>query len=125
MNMQKSFEVPSWVILICAFALALGIATGGLKIMKTMGSRVFRVRPIHGFSVQFSSSAVIFAAALVGGPVSTTHVVSSSLVGVGSSEKISKVRWSVVTDILLSWVATLPVSAIVAAIVYKLIILIT
>lgn len=118
---QSNFTVPGWVVMICALALALGIATGSLKIMKTIGSRVFRVRPIHGFSVQLSSSIVIFGASLIGGPVSTTHVVNSSVVGVGSSERFSKVRWSVVTDILISWVATLPASALVAALLYKLI----
>ena len=124
LNFQSGFTIPFWVILICAFALALGIATGGMKIMKTIGSRVFRVRPIHGFSVQLSSSMIILVASLIGGPVSTTHVVSSSVVGVGSSEKLSKVRWSVVTDILISWIATLPASALVAAMFYKLILII-
>ncbi|MFH1824206.1 MAG: inorganic phosphate transporter [Candidatus Firestonebacteria bacterium] len=121
LKIQNNFVVPTWVIFICAIALALGIASGGLKIAKTVGTKIFKIRPMHGFSVQFSSSLVILAAALIGGPVSTTHIVSSSVVGVGSSISLSKVRWTVVTDILLAWVLTLPLSAIIAGLSYKMI----
>jgi PiT family inorganic phosphate transporter len=124
LKIQNNFVVPTWVILICAIALALGIASGGLRIIKTVGTKIFKIKPIHGFSVQFSSSLVILIAALIGGPVSTTHVVSSSVVGVGSSVSLSKVRWTVVTDILLAWFLTLPASALISALSYKIIILI-
>jgi len=105
----------------CAGALALGIAFGGAKIIKTMGFKIFRVRPVHGFSIQLTSSLVILTAALVGGPVSTTHVVSSSVFGVGASEHRNKVRWALVWDILRAWVVTLPAAALLGAGIYKLI----
>ena len=121
-GMQNTFSVPLWVVFFCSFALAMGILTGGVRIMKTLGSKIFKVSPIHGFGIQFSSALVIFAAALVGGPVSTTHVVSSSIVGAGSSTGLSKVRWGVVTDIIISWFLTLPCSAGIAIGVYYAII---
>ncbi|MEI7904876.1 MAG: inorganic phosphate transporter, partial [Candidatus Firestonebacteria bacterium] len=113
--------IPLWVMASCAGALALGISFGGFKIMKTMGFKIFRMRPMHGFSIQVTSSLVILTAALVGGPVSTTHVVSSSVFGVGASEHMNRVRWSVVWEILKAWVITLPVSALFGAGIYKLI----
>jgi len=115
---QSAFSIPLWVMLLCSFALALGILTGGMKIMKTLGSKVFKVKPIHGFGIQFSSALVIFSAALIGSPVSTTHVVSSSVIGAGSSVGLNKVRWGTVTDIILSWVLTLPLSALIAIVFY-------
>jgi len=121
-GMQKIFVVPLWVQVVCSFALALGILTGGMKVMKTLGSKIFKVSPIHGFGIQFSSAMVIFSAALIGGPVSTTHVVSSSIIGAGSSVGLNKVRWGVVTDIILSWVLTLPLSAGIAIAFYHAII---
>ena len=118
-GMQSAFSIPLWVMAICSFALAFGILTGGMKIMKTLGSKVFKVQPIHGLGIQFSSALVICTAALIGSPVSTTHVVSSSVIGAGSSVGINKVRWGVVTDIVLSWVLTVPFSALIAIVFYK------
>jgi len=121
-GLQGSFSVPLWVKLLCSFALALGILTGGVKIMKTLGSKIFKISPIHGLGIQFSSAAVIFTAALLGGPVSTTHVVSSSVIGAGSSVGLNRVRWNIVTDIVLSWVLTLPLSGGIAIAFYYAII---
>ena len=121
LGFQTVFVVPIWVILVCALCMALGIASGGWRIIKTVGNKIFRIRPIDGFNAQLASSAVILSAALIGGPVSTTHVVSSSIIGVGTGVSPSKVRWLVVNDIITAWVITLPISALISALVYLLI----
>lgn len=115
---QSVFLIPLWVMILCSLALALGVFTGGMRVMKTLGSKVFKVQPVHGFGIQISSALVIFSAALIGSPVSTTHVVSSSIVGAGSSAGINRVRWGVVTDILLSWFLTVPFSGLIAILFY-------
>lgn len=112
------FEVPGWVILLSATAIALGTASGGWRLIWTLGARFYKIRPIHGFTSQLSSAAVIMGAALLGGPVSTTQVVSSSIMGVGSAERLSKVRWGVAGSIAIAWVVTIPVSAAMAALLY-------
>ncbi|MEP0763982.1 MAG: inorganic phosphate transporter [Chloroflexota bacterium] len=115
------FYVPTWVILASAGAIALGTLLGGWSLIRTLGARFYRVRPIHGFSAQTASSAVILGAALLGGPVSTTHVVSSAIVGAGSAERVQKVRWGVVNSIVVSWLLTIPASGAVGALIYALI----
>ena len=115
------FYVPTWVILASAGAIALGTLLGGWSLIRTLGARFYRVRPIHGFSAQTASSAVILGAALLGGPVSTTHVVSSAIVGAGSAERVQKVRWGVVNNIVVSWLLTIPASGAVGALIYALI----
>ncbi|MDD5657674.1 MAG: inorganic phosphate transporter [Elusimicrobia bacterium] len=109
------FMVPTWAVLVCAAAMGLGTAVGGWRIIKTVGDKIYRLRPINGFAAQSASAAVIMAAALLGGPVSTTHVVSSSIAGVGSAERVKAVRWNTAFDIALAWVVTIPVSAALAA----------
>jgi len=110
-----TFHVPIWVITISAGAIALGTWTGGWRLIRTLGGKFYKIRPIHGFTVQISSAAVILGAAFLGGPVSTTQVVSSAIMGVGSAERVSKVRWGVAQQIVITWVTTIPVSALVAA----------
>ena len=110
-----TFHVPLWVIAICAGAIAAGTATGGWRLIKTLGSKFFKVRPVHGFTTQVASAAVILSAALLGGPVSTTQVVSSAIMGVGSAERVSKVRWGTAGQIVVAWVTTIPFAAILAA----------
>jgi len=110
-----SFHVPWWVITLSAAAIALGTASGGWRIIRTLGGKFYKIRPIHGFTSQVSSAAVILGAALLGGPVSTTHVVSSAILGVGSGERIAKVRWGVAREIVMAWVLTIPATAIMAA----------
>ncbi len=112
------FIVPTWVIAASAAAIALGTAMGGWRLIRTIGGKFFKIRPIHGFSAQVTSAAVILGASLVGGPVSTTQVVSSTILGVGSAERVSMVRWGVAGEIALAWVFTIPATALVAAIVY-------
>jgi len=120
LGLSPSFHVPGWVVASCATAIALGTATGGWKIIKTMGSKIYRLRSVHAFCAQTSSAAVILGAALVGGPVSTTHVVSSSIMGVGVGQRISAVRWGVAKNIILAWFITIPASAVMAGLSFYL-----
>ena len=115
------FVVPTWVIAASAGAIALGTAIGGWRLIKTLGSKFYKIRPVHGFCTQLSSAGVILGAALLGGPVSTTQVVSSTILGVGASERLSKVRWTVMNGILVAWLLTIPATAGVSALVYLLI----
>ncbi len=118
---QSHFIVPWWVILSCAGAIALGTAAGGWRIIHTLGGKFYRIRPIHSFTSQLSSMAVILGASLLGGPVSTTHVVSSSIIGVGAAQRASQVRWGVMGDILIAWFLTIPATAGLAAVLFYLI----
>ncbi len=113
------FQVPWWVILLSALAISLGTLSGGWRLIRTLGSKFYKIRPIHGFTSQLTAAAIIMGAALLGGPVSTTQVVSSSIMGVGSAERLSKVRWGVAGNIALAWVITIPVSAAMAALLYR------
>jgi len=112
-----TFQVPLWVIAISAGAIALGTWTGGWRLIRTLGGKFYKIRPIHGFTAQISSAAVILSAAMLGGPVSTTQVVSSAIMGVGSAERVSKVRWGVAQQIVLAWVTTIPTAALAAALI--------
>jgi len=114
------FVVPRWVILVSALALSLGTAFGGWRIIRTLGGKMYRIRPIHGFTSQATSAFIILGAALLGGPVSTTQVVSSAIMGVGSGERLSKVRWGVAGNILTAWLVTIPVTALMAVLLCKL-----
>jgi PiT family inorganic phosphate transporter len=113
-----TFYVPDWVIFSCASAMALGTALGGWRLIRTMGAGFFRVRPIHAFSSQLASTCVILGAALWGAPVSTTQVISSSIVGAGSAERINKVRWSVAGQIVTTWLVTIPTTGLIGAFIY-------
>jgi PiT family inorganic phosphate transporter len=121
LGISPSFYVPTWVVAGCATAIALGTASGGWKIIKTMGSKIYRLRSVHAFCAQSSSAAVILGAALAGGPVSTTHVVSSSIMGVGASQRFSAVRWGVARNIILAWFVTLPASGVMAGLSFHFI----
>jgi len=114
----ETFVVPEWVIFACASMIALGTAVGGWRLIRTIGGKFFRIKPIDGFASQLASSIVILGASLVGGPVSTTQVVSSSIMGVGAAERKNKVRWGVGKDIATAWVLTIPATALVAAGLY-------
>jgi PiT family inorganic phosphate transporter len=111
----RAFTVPLWVKLAAAAALTVGTSLGGWRIVRTVGSGIYRIRPLDGLVSQSASAVVILSSALVGGPVSTTHVVASSVVGVGSARRRRHVRWRVVTEMTLGWVVTLPAAAILAA----------
>lgn len=115
------FAVPLWVKIACALAMAAGTAIGGWKIIRTMGGKIFRIEPINGFAADFTSSAVIYSASLLGAPVSTTHVVSSSIMGVGAAKRLKGVRWNIARQIVIAWFVTIPSSALVALLIYKLV----
>ncbi|MBN2360493.1 MAG: inorganic phosphate transporter [Deltaproteobacteria bacterium] len=114
----SEFKVPIWVMAACATSISIGTATGGWRLIKTIGGKFYKIRPIHGFTTQISSGALILGASLLGGPVSTTHVVSSAVLGAGSAERLSKVRWGVGKQIVVAWVITIPVTALLAALIY-------
>jgi PiT family inorganic phosphate transporter len=117
----NEFEVPFWVIFACSFMIALGTSLGGWSLIRTLGSKFYKIRPINGFNSQLASAIVILGNSLLGGPVSTTQVVSTSIMGVGAAERLNKVRWGVATDILTAWFLTIPATAIMAAGVYWII----
>jgi len=111
-------EVPLWVIFVSATALSLGTAFGGWRIMHTMGHRVVELEPIHGFAAETTAASVIYGAAHFGMPVSTTHVISSAIMGVGSARGLRGVRWGVARSILIGWVLTIPAAGIVGALTW-------
>jgi len=114
------FLVPSWVVAASSIAIALGTSLGGWRLIRTLGSKFYKVRPVHSFSAQLASAFVILSASFFGGPVSTTQVVSSAIIGVGSSERLGKIRWSVAGEIMTAWLVTIPASALISAGLYWL-----
>lgn len=114
----ESFHVPLWVIGLSAGAIALGTALGGWRLIRTLGGKFYKIQPVHGFSAQMTSALVILGASLLGGPVSTTHVVSTAIMGVGAADRINKVRWGVAGEIVVAWLVTIPATALLAAGVY-------
>jgi inorganic phosphate transporter, PiT family len=117
-----SFQVPTWVIAVSAAAIAIGTSLGGWRLIRTLGGKFYKIRPLHSFATQLSSAGVILTASFLGVPVSTSQVVSSAIIGVGSAERASKVRWSVAEDIITAWLITIPASGLLAAGMYWLIV---
>lgn len=117
----RDFKVLPWVILVSASTMAIGTALGGWRLIRTLGGKFYKIRPVHSFATQMTSALVILSASFVGLPVSTTQVVSSAIIGVGSSERFGKVRWGVAGDILTAWIVTIPASALFSAGIYWLI----
>jgi PiT family inorganic phosphate transporter len=115
---QTDFAVPLWVVAASAGAIALGTSLGGWRLIRTLGGRIYKIRPIHGFTSQAASAAVIFAAAVIGGPVSTTQVVGSAIMGAGAAERLSKVRWQVGREMVTTWLLTIPATAAISALLY-------
>jgi len=103
-----TLDVPNWVVLTCAFAMGFGTIFGGWKIIKTLGHKMLKLEPIHGFAAETSSAAIILVASHWGLPVSTTHVVSTAILGVGATKRLSAVRWGIAGKIVMAWVLTLP-----------------
>lgn len=114
---SKDAGVPLWVKIACAVAMALGTSVGGWKIIKTMGVNMIRLQPIGGFAAETSAAVVIEVATSMGAPVSTTHVISSSIMGVGASKRLSAVRWTLARNIVAAWILTIPATALVGALV--------
>ena len=117
----QSFHVPFWVITISAAAIALGTALGGWRLIRTLGGKFYKIKPMDSFNAQTTSALIILGASILGGPVSTTHVVSTAIMGVGAAERVSKVRWGVAGEIIVAWLITIPLTALVAAGLYWLI----
>ncbi|RJX39598.1 anion permease [Paenibacillus pinisoli] len=120
-GIQTDMDVPLWVKLSAATAMALGTSVGGWKIIKTMGTKIFKIEPINGFAADMGSAAVILTATMLHLPVSTTHVITSSILGVGSAKRFSAVRWGVAGRILIAWVITIPITVILAMIFFWII----
>jgi PiT family inorganic phosphate transporter len=118
---MTQFQVPVWVILICHAAIALGTLAGGWRIVKTMGMRITKLRPIGGFSAETSGALMLIGTALWGIPVSTTHTITGAIMGVGATHRLNAVRWGVAQKIVWAWVLTIPISAIVSAGAYLVI----
>ncbi len=113
---QTNFGVPGWATLLVAFALMLGVGTGGWRIIRTMGAGIYRLRPVHAFAAQNASAAIVLGAAALGGPVSTTQVASSAIMGVGSAERARAVHWQVAGQMVAAWLITIPASAFLAVV---------
>jgi len=109
-----SFDVPFWVILACSITITLGILTGGWQIVRTLGFSIYKIRPLHALDSQMTSAAVIFSSSLFGAPVSTTHVVASSILGIGASERPKAVRWGKAHEIVTTWIITIPGAALMS-----------
>jgi inorganic phosphate transporter, PiT family len=120
-NLKASADVPTWVVLSAATAIALGTYVGGWRIIRTMGSRIIKMDPAQGFAAQGAGAAVILSASHVGFPLSTTHVISGSIMGAGAAKRLSAVRWGVAGNIAIAWVLTLPAAAAVGGLTYAVV----
>ncbi len=116
---MSTFHVPPWVMITCAVAMAFGTAVGGWRIIKTVGHDFVKLQPVHGFCVETASAGVILGASAMGMPTSTTHVITSSILGVGLSKRLSAVNWQIAYRIVWAWVLTIPASAAVSYITYQ------
>ena len=115
-HLGTEFYVPFWVVITCQASMGLGTLFGGWRIVHTMGSRITRLTPAQGFCAETGGAITLFAATLLGVPVSTTHTITGSVVGVGAARKVSAVRWNVASNIVIAWIVTMPASAALAAI---------
>jgi PiT family inorganic phosphate transporter len=109
--MPHGNDVPYWVIVACAGAIALGTMAGGQRIIKTMGTKIIRITPLQGFAAETAGAVTILAASKLGVPVSTTHCINACIMGVGASKRVSAVRWGVAGNIVIAWVLTIPAAA--------------
>lgn len=119
-EMQSSEDIQLWVRIAAATAMGLGTSIGGYKIIKTVGGKIMKIRPVNGIAADLSSAAIIFGATLIHLPVSTTHVISSAIMGVGSAQRVKGVNWGMAKKIVITWVITLPISALIAGIVFRI-----
>lgn len=116
----SEMEVPLWVKISAATAMALGTSVGGWKIIKTMGTKIFKIEPINGFAADFTGATVIFSATLLHLPISTTHAITSAILGVGSAKRFSAVKWSLAGRIVVTWFITIPITALLAGLIFKI-----
>ena len=118
-----SIEVPFWVILSCGLAMGLGTALGGWRVIKTLGHQMLKLQPVHGFAAETSAVAVIAGASALGLPVSTTHVITTCIMGVGATKRLSAVRWGVAGKILMAWIVTLPACIVLSWLTYEVLVM--
>lgn len=116
----STFTIPLWVKIACAVTMGLGTAGGGWRIIRTLGTKTVKLHPIQGFAAETSASIILMGTSFLGFPVSTTHVITSAIMGAGATQRLSAVRWGVANNILMAWVLTLPAAAIMSAISYKI-----
>ena len=119
-KVQPDVSIPLWVKVSCALAMGMGTAMGGWKIVKTMGHKIFKLEPVHGFAAETAASAVILGASAMGAPISTTHTISTAVIGVGASKRFSAVRWGVAGNLVVAWVLTIPAAGMVGALFFWL-----
>ncbi|MER1986277.1 MAG: inorganic phosphate transporter [Solibacillus sp.] len=117
-NLQTTDDVQGWVRFACALAMGLGTSIGGYKIIKTVGGKIMKIRPVNGAAADLSSAAIIFGATLIHLPVSTTHVISSAIMGVGTAQNVKAVNWGIARKIVTTWIITMPISACMSAVIY-------
>lgn len=122
-NLQTTDDIQFWVRIAAATAMGLGTSIGGYKIIKTVGTKIMKIRPVNGAAADLSSASIIFGATLLHLPVSTTHVISSAIMGVGTAHRVKSVNWGVAKRIVVTWIITLPISALLAAFTYQILIL--
>ncbi|NLB51978.1 MAG: inorganic phosphate transporter [Syntrophomonadaceae bacterium] len=120
-GLLNDFEVPFWVKIACAAVMAAGTAVGGWKIIRTLSRQIFNLRPANGFAADLTASLIIYTASITGFPVSTTHVVSSSIIGVGAAQRFRGVKWNTALNIAVCWLITVPAAALTASIIYMVI----
>lgn len=119
-NWQTTDDVQGWVRFACALAMGLGTSIGGYKIIKTVGGKIMKIRPVNGAAADISSASIIFGATLIHLPVSTTHVISSAIMGVGAAQNVKGVNWGMARKIVTTWIITMPISAVMAAVIYTI-----
>ena len=112
LRIEEFKDIPLWVVITCAITMAAGTAAGGWRIIRTMGHKMVKMQPVHGFAAETTAAIILHATATIGVPVSTTHVISTSIMGVGATKRLSAVKWGVVQRIIWAWVLTLPVTAL-------------
>jgi PiT family inorganic phosphate transporter len=119
-ELGPKFYIPFWVVIACQVAMAAGTLAGGWRIVRTMGSRITRLTPVQGVCAETAGSVMLFAATSLGVPVSTTHTITGSIIGVGAAKKVSAVRWTVAKEIVTAWILTIPAAGLLAALFYWL-----
>ncbi|NIO81130.1 MAG: inorganic phosphate transporter, partial [Candidatus Aminicenantes bacterium] len=117
----NTLDVPFWVVLACGLAMGLGTALGGWRVIRTLGHQMLQLQPVHGFAAETAATAVILGASSLGLPVSTTHVISTSIMGVGATKRLTAVRWGIARKIVMAWVFTLPMCSGIGWLTYKFI----
>src|SRR5205823_5852734 len=120
-KISANHGIPTWVVLSCQSAMAIGTLMGGWKIVKTMGMRITYLRPFEGFSAETAGALTLFGTSLMGIPVSTTHTITGAIIGAGATKRLSAVRWGVTVNIIWAWILTIPVTAFLAACIFFLI----